>query len=166
MYRQTERGPVLEYNLPSTEPLATSQGLKAYPSGDDVAPVLAVLHTHPGLSLDIVEVFGCDEGYFADLAEAAPVSGTGTVAITLQTAAFESGSRLDTLHLCTTFQSKEYAFYGARHHQPSFESCSALSGSSPVSWDSNIAATHQKDPVLHRHDRHRRHTSRIYRIFA
>src|ERR687898_556863 len=51
---------------PDTEPLAASQGLQAYPSGDDVTPVLAILHTHAGLSLHVVEVLGCDEGYFAD----------------------------------------------------------------------------------------------------
>src|SRR3954447_22206148 len=102
---------ILEYNLPDTEPLATSQGFQAYPPSDDVAPVLAVLHTNSSLSFDVVEVLGCDEGHFADPTEAAPVPGPGTVAITLQTAAFESCGHLDTLHLCTTFRSKEYAFY-------------------------------------------------------
>src|SRR5919112_4562633 len=97
------RPPILERNLPDAEPLATSQGLQAYPSGNDVAPVLAFLHPYAGLSLDVVEVLGCDEGYFADPAEAAPVSGTGAVAVTLQAAASESGGRLDALHRCTTF---------------------------------------------------------------
>src|SRR5215211_6851870 len=50
----------------------------------------------------------------------------GTVAITLQTATFECGGRLDTLHLCTTFRSKEYTLHEFRHHQASFESCSAI----------------------------------------
>jgi hypothetical protein len=49
---------VLERNLPHTEPLATSQGLQAYPFGNDVAPVLAFLHPYTGLSLDVVEVRG------------------------------------------------------------------------------------------------------------
>jgi hypothetical protein len=50
--------PVLEHNLPNAEPLATSQGLQAYPSGNDVATVLAVLHPYVGLSLYVVEVLG------------------------------------------------------------------------------------------------------------
>src|SRR5918999_5157367 len=108
--------PVLERNLPDAEPLATSQGLKAYPSGNDVAPVLAFHHPYAGLSLDVVEVLGCDEGYFADPAEAAPVPGPGTIAITLQTATFERCGHLDALHLCTTFRSNEYAFHEAPHH--------------------------------------------------
>src|SRR3712207_3284478 len=120
------RPPVIEDNLPDEEPLATSRGLQAYPSGDDVAPVLAVLHTDAGLSLDIVEVLGCDEGYFADPAEAAPVPGPCTVAITLQTATFERGSRLNALHLCTSFRRKEYAFHELHHHQSSFKSCPAF----------------------------------------
>src|SRR5215211_7094922 len=74
---------VLERNLPDTEPLATSQGLQAYPSSNDVAPVLAFLHPYAGRSLDVVEVLCRDEGYFADPAEAAPVSGSGTIAVTL-----------------------------------------------------------------------------------
>jgi hypothetical protein len=88
--------------------------------------MLAVLHTHAVLSFDIVEVFGCDEGYFTNPAEAAPVPGFGTLAITLQTATFECGGRLNAPHLCTSFRRKEYAFYEACHYQPSFESCSPL----------------------------------------
>jgi hypothetical protein len=81
--------------------------------------MLAVLYTHTGLSFDIVEILGGDEGYFAYPAEAAPVTGPSTVAVTLQTAAFESGSRPNTLHLCTTFRSKEYTLHQACHYQPS-----------------------------------------------
>src|ERR687889_1957677 len=128
------RPPILERNLPNAEPLATSQGLQAYPSGNDVAPVLAFLRPYTGLSLDVVEVLCGDEGYFADPAEAAPVSGTGAVAVTLQTATFECGGCLNTLHLCTTFRSKEYALHEPCHYQPSFEYCSNLSRSSPISW--------------------------------
>ena len=93
MLTDCARPPVFEDNVPYTEPLTTSQGLQAYPPGDDVAPVLAVLHTDCGLSFDVIEVLGRDEGYFADPAEAAPVSGPGTVAITLQTATFECSGR-------------------------------------------------------------------------
>jgi hypothetical protein len=56
--------------------------------------VLAVLHSHACLSLDVVEVLGGDEGYFADPAEATPVPGPGTIAVTLQTATLESTGRL------------------------------------------------------------------------
>src|SRR3712207_164880 len=87
----------------------------------------SVLYTHAGLSFDLVEVFGCDEGYFADPAEAAPVPGSATVAVTLQTATFECSGRLNTLHLCTSFRSKEYTCHEACHYQPSFLSCSTLS---------------------------------------
>src|SRR5215204_2285812 len=155
------RPPILERSLPDTEPLAASQGLQAYPPGDDVAPVLAILYTHAGLSFDIVEVLGCDEGYFADPAEAAPVPGAGTVAVTLEATAFENGGHLDTLHLCTTFRSKEYAFHETRHHQPSFKSCSSLWRGTPVSWASNTTTTDQKKPGFHRHHHHGRHTPRM-----
>jgi hypothetical protein len=50
------------------------------------------------------------------------VPAPGTVAVTLQTATFECSGRLNALHLCTTFWSKEYAFHEACHYQPSFES--------------------------------------------
>src|SRR5919112_712537 len=98
---------VLEEHLPHTESLAASQGFQAYTSGDDVAPVLAVLHAHAGLSLDFVEVLGRDEGRFADPAEAAPVPGARAVAVTLQAATFERGGRPNALHLRTSHRSKE-----------------------------------------------------------
>ncbi len=51
------RGPsVLEDNFFDTEPLAASQGLQAYPSGDDVAPVLAIADADARLLLHEVEV--------------------------------------------------------------------------------------------------------------
>ena len=56
------RPPVLERRLPDAEPLPASQGLQARSPGDDVAPVLAVLHAYAGLAFDGVEVLGRDEG--------------------------------------------------------------------------------------------------------
>src|SRR3954469_10019261 len=73
------RPPVLERDLPDAEALATSQGLPACAPRDDVAPVLTVLHAHSGLLLDVVEVLGSDECYFADPAEVAPVPRPGTI---------------------------------------------------------------------------------------
>src|SRR5215210_1555566 len=101
------------------------------------------------LAFDVVEVLGCDEGYFAEPTEAAPVPGAGTVAITLEAAAFEGGRHLYAFHPCTTFWSKEYAFHYTRHYQPSFWSCSSASRGFPVSWESNIARTFRRRAALH-----------------
>src|SRR5829696_9065405 len=118
---------VLERNLPDTEPLATSHSLQIYTSDDDIAPVLAIDHTHSGLSFDVVEVLGRDEGYFADPTEAAPVTSAFTVTVTLEAAAFQGGGRLDTLHLRPAFRCEENPFNEAHHYWPPFESCFSLS---------------------------------------
>src|SRR3712207_8053484 len=75
----------------------------------------SVLYTHAGLSFDLVEVFGCDEGYFADPAEAAPVPGSATVAVTLQTATFEDrkSTRLNSSHANIS-----YAVLRLKKHTP------------------------------------------------
>jgi hypothetical protein len=78
--------------------------------------VLAFLHTHPGLSLDVLEILCGDEGYFADPAEAGPVPGPGTIAVTLQTATVKCGGRVNAPHLCTSFRSQEYALHETCHY--------------------------------------------------
>jgi hypothetical protein len=75
------RPSVLERDLPDTEPLAAPQGLQAYPSGDNVAPVLAVANADARLFLYGFEVLGRYEGDLARPAEAGPVSGAFAIAV-------------------------------------------------------------------------------------
>ena len=79
---QTERGP--RYSNPTSPTRKRSPRRKAF----RLIPLVTMLRRcwpfspHAGLPLDVVEVLGGDEGYFADPAEAAPVSGPGTIAVT------------------------------------------------------------------------------------
>jgi hypothetical protein len=126
MYRQTERGP--RYSNASSPTRNRSPRRKAFRLILLVTTLrrCSPCFTPTPLSLDIVEVLGRDEGRFADPAEAAPVPGTGAVAVTLQAATLERGGRPNALHLRTSSRRKENAFHEARHHQYSFESYSAF----------------------------------------